>query len=128
MARPRIIDRTAKVRHVAVRLGIAEHGAVLERASAEGLSLSNFIRARLDVGSPASELPQATAPSCSQADRTALYSLGKRLHQGVLALELAHDEEGAAQVKVAAAKLEAVLDRLLGVRGKAPGRKAAARV
>lgn len=112
--RPQIADNTAKVRHVAVRLNTAEHGLVIERASAEGLTLSNFIRARLAIESRTATRSRAAAPSCSPSDRTALYKLGRRLHQGVLALELARDAEGAAQVKVAAAKLEAVLDRFLG--------------
>ena len=112
--RPTLNDDTAKARHVAVRLSPLEHAALVERATAAGLSVSDFIRAALAVPTTAPKSRRSSGDGVfSREDRAALLNIGNNLNQAVRVMHGDRVFSGAAEVKATAQKLDAVLDRYL---------------
>lgn len=111
--RPTLNDDTARGRHVAVRLSPLEHAALVERATAAGLSVSDYIRAALQVQPVAPRRRSTGEGVFSSDDRAALLNIGNNLNQAVRVMHGDRVFSGAADVRAAAKKLDAVLDRYL---------------
>lgn len=112
--RPKLDEDTTRGRRVIIRFTDAEAAQLVELATAAGVSVSEYVRGATLRSTAKPRRRSATGEGVfSRDDRAALLNIGNNLNQAVRVMHGDRVFSGAADVKAAAKKLDAVLDRYL---------------
>lgn len=112
--RPKQDDDTTRGRRVIIRFTDAEAALLIERATAAGVTVSEFVRGATLHGAVKPPRRSSSGEGVfSREDRAALLNIGNNLNQAVRVMHGDRVFSGAAEVKATAQKLDAVLDRYL---------------